>query len=660
VLTTRNRRYRAISAVAAASLAIGLAAVARPAQAAPARHAIPNSSPNWLRQARALGRTASSSRVNFGLVLSLRNSTQAVAQLQAVSNPDSASYAKYLSNAQFNATYAPSKASVIAVERWLAGKGFGLGTALPSGLYISASGTAAQIEKVFGTSMSNYQIQGKTVQTNTTQLSFPSDTPAAVLSVVKGVVGVDQAGALKAPADAAPPPSDGFRAGTPCSSYYGQKAATGVPKAYGQNHTYVVCGYGPQQYQSAYGESALLSHGVTGKGVTVAITDAYASPTILSDANKYSRVHSQPQFTGGQFKQITPGKNGFANYDICGDWYGEETLDVEAVHAMAPGAKVVYLGAADCLSSLDETWAAAIDNHVADIITNSWGNDIDTVDAFGQEYIDFYTEFSIEAALTGITVNFSSGDDGDQTAGGTNLADKTADFPADLPYVTGIGGTSVEIGSKGQWLGEYGWQNGYSSLTDGAWSPNPPGDYSSGGGGGPSQIFTQPFYQRGKVPASMANYYGKTAMRVVPDISMPGDPNTGMLVGQTQVFPDGTYWDQYRIGGTSLASPLMAGVLAVSEQYAHRKFGFVNPLYYKLLGTPALHDIVAPKHPVAEVRTNFNNSVDGSDGKSYILRTTDVQTSTLHSVRGYDDETGVGTPNGPLFFVGMALLARFS
>jgi subtilase family serine protease len=325
---------------------------------------------------------------------------------------------------------------------------------------------------------------------------------------------------------------------------------------------------------------------------------------------------------------------------------------------MAPGAKIVYVAGSDCLSGLDDAWASTIDNHVADIITNSWTDGVDDLADLGQSYIDFYQEFSIEAALTGITVNFSSGDSGDHTAGGTTPADKTAEFPADLPYVTGVGGTSVEIGSKGQWLNEYGWQTDYSLLTNGVWTPAVPGTYSSGGGGGTSQLFAQPFYQRGKVPASISKYYGSTPMRSVPDIAMPGDPNTGMIVGETQTFPNGTYWDQYRIGGTSLSSPLMAGVVAVADQAAHRSLGFINPLYYSLIGSSALHDIVAPKKPVAQVRTNYANLVDGSEGKTYQLQTIDVQSSTLHDTRGYDDETGVGTPNGPAFFAAAAFLGR--
>ena len=176
----------------------------------------------------------------------------------------------------------------------------------------------------------------------------------------------------------------------------------------------------------------------------------------------------------------------------------------------------------------------------------------------------------------------------------------------------------------------------------------------SGGGGGTSQLFTQPFYQVGRVPASVSRYYGGAPMRAVPDIAMPGDPNTGFEVGETQVFPDGTYWDQYRIGGTSLSSPLMAGVVAVADQVNRRPLGFINPLYYRLLGTRALHDIIAPSSPVAEVRTDYANFLDNTQGYLFRLRTTDVQTSTLHDTRGYDNETGVGTPNGPAFFFGAA------
>jgi len=115
--------------------------------------------------------------------------------------------------------------------------------------------------------------------------------------------------------------------------------------------------------------------------------------------------------------------------------------------------------------------------------------------------------------------------------------------------VTGVGGTSIGIGKHGNREWEYGWQNAYYSLSaDGkSWTDEA---YSSGGGGGTSVLFDQPFYQRGKVPASISTYFGGAPARTVPDISMPGDPNTGFRVGQTQAFSVatlGTTRDEMRL-----------------------------------------------------------------------------------------------------------------
>ena len=651
--SSRFVRRVAIGLLASGTV-IGLTAAAGAASAAPqGRHPLDGSTPKWLHQAHDMGASSSAQQMNFGLLLGMRDQAGAMATLKAISDPSSSSYGQWLTNAQFDARYAPAKSSVTAVQDWLRSEGFQVTKTLPSGMYVEASGSVAKVESTFGTSVHNYTYLGKNVHANNSQLSLPSGTPAAVTGAISGVIGIDQGTALKHTADTEPGPPPGARYGVqPCSKYYAQKLASDKPPAYGKHQPYAVCGYTPQQYQAAYGESALLKAGINGRGTTVAITDAYAAPTIYQDAQKYNKVHHQPLFKPGQFSQIVPDPNDFDLIDECGaqGWYGEETLDVEAVHAMAPGAKVVYVGATDCSTGLDTAWAETIDNHVADVITNSWTDGTDDITLLGTDYVEFYEQFSTEAALTGITVNFSSGDDGDHTAGGTDLASKTVEFPADLPLVTGVGGTSVFIGRHGQWLDEHGWQTAYSTLTNGAWTPAPPGTYNSGGGGGTSDLFTQPWYQAGKVPASISQANGSTPMRAVPDIAMPGDPNTGFLVGETQVFPDGTYWDQYRIGGTSLSSPLLAGVVAVANQAHHHPLGFINPLYYKLLGTSALHDIVAPTSPVAQVRTDYTNFLDNSQGKFWRLQTVDVQSSTLHDTPGYDNETGVGTPHGPAFF----------
>lgn len=650
----------ALGVAVTAGTVLALSAAAHPATAATGRHQLPGSTPTWLSAAKTVGNAKSSSSVSFGVLLNLRNQAKAEQQLKALSDPHSASYGKWLTNRQFIRSYAPSATSVHAVQRWLRGQGLTVTKTLSSGLLVEVTGSVAKVEKAFGTSIKNFRYKGAVVQSNASALSLSSSTSHTVLSAVRGVVGLDQAGTLKKPAQTLPGPPPGERYGVqPCSKYFGQKPATDKPQAYGKTQPYATCGYRAKQLEGAYGVSDMLTKGVDGSGVTVAITDAYASPTIYYDAQKYSSVNGIPQFTDGQFSQITPGPNDYRSEGECGPqgWYGEETLDVEAVHAMAPGAKIVYVGGTDCITGLDLAWAETIDSHVADIVTNSWGEGTDDISLLGDAYVQFYVDFSLEAALTGITVNFSTGDSGDYTQGGTKLAAKTLNFPSDVPFVTGVGGTSLQVGDHNTWNAEYGWQTAYSALDNKRWSPEPPGVYAAGGGGGPSQIFAQPFYQVGKVPSRIANYYGAEPSRTIPDIAMDGDSNTGMLVGQTQVFPDGTYWDQYRIGGTSVSSPLLAGTIAVADQYAGHSLGFVNPLYYQLLGTSAVHDITAPTTPQAQVRTDYVNLVDASGGLRFRLQTIDDQRTTIHSTPGYDDETGVGTPNGVAFFDALKNLA---
>jgi len=164
-----------------------------------------------------------------------------------------------------------------------------------------------------------------------------------------------------------------------------------------------------------------------------------------------------------------------------------------------------------------------------------------------------------------------------------------------------------------------------------------------GSGGGVSRIFAEPSYQVGVVPNSVFQAQGRTG-RAVPDISAVGDPNTGYLIGETQTFPNGTVaYSEYRIGGTSLSSPLVAGIMALADQAAGHTHGFANPLFYSLAGSSAFTDVVSPASTVAVVRANYVNSIDASAGVVYRLRTMN-QNLSLTSTPGYDDVTGLGTP----------------
>lgn len=102
---------------------------------------------------------------------------------------------------------------------------------------------------------------------------------------------------------------------------------------------------------------------------------------------------------------------------------------------------------------------------------------------------------------------------------------------------------------------------------------------------------------------------------------------------------------EYRIGGTSLASPLFAGIMALADQAAGTPHGFANPLFYR--NQSAFTDVVSPASTVAVVRTNYVNSVDATAGLAYVLRTAN-QTLSLQTTPGYDDVTGLGSPTASI------------
>jgi subtilase family serine protease len=226
---------------------------------------------------------------------------------------------------------------------------------------------------------------------------------------------------------------------------------------------------------------------------------------------------------------------------------------------------------------------------------------------------------------------FSSGDNGDElAASGT----KQADYPTSDPLVTSVGGTSTAIDQSGSLMFQTGWGTEKASLSaDGSSWTSPAFLY--GAGGGTSTLFDQPPYQ-----ASVTT----NTHRQDPDVAMDADPTTGMLVGETQKFPKGVIaYDEYRIGGTSLASPLFAGMTALSLQnVAGHKAGLLNPVIYAHGG--AFTDVAGSPPDAGNVRADFANGVDASGGIVYSVRTFN-QDSSLELTSGYDLVTGIGVPN---------------
>lgn len=431
-----------------------------------------------------------------------------------------------------------------------------------------------------------------------------------------------------------------FKNAGPFSSYYGSNIATTLPKAYGKSIPYAVQGYTGKQLRAAYGAGSY-----TGKGVRVAITDAFASPTIAYDAATYAKKHGDAAWKTGQLSQVLPKDYTHTGADECdaSGWYGEETLDVEAVHAVAPAANVTYVGAASCMDDdLLDSLSKIVDNHLADIVSNSWG-DIEANQT--PDLAAAYDQVFQFGAVEGIGFYFSSGDNGDEVA---NTGTKQVDTPANSAWVTAVGGTSLAVGKGDKYLWETGWGTEKASLSaDGKSWTGFPGAYTSGAGGGTSKTVAEPYYQKGVVPNALATANNAAGNRVVPDIAAIADPNTGFKVGQTQTFPDGSeQYSEYRIGGTSLAAPVIAAVQALAQEArGGRAIGFANPSIYSKYGTKVYHDVTdnPTGSGLAVARVDFANSVDATGGLLTSVRSLGKD-SSLSAVKGYDDVTGVGTP----------------
>ena len=606
------------------------------AGAATGRTTLPGSIPAWANPSDYKGPASATGDVGFRVYLAWNNPSEVIALAEAVSDPRSASYGHYLTPAQFRAEFAPSEAEVTAVQSWLRSEGFSVEYTPQNNHYVSAEGTVAQAEAAFGTTFGTYSADGVTLRSPSSALSIPS----SLAGTVSGVIGLDDSAQLvhtdNTTGDAPPPPA--FVSAQPCSAYWGEKQATGFTNPYGKGTLpYAPCGYTPAQIKGAYGIS-----GYTGAGQTVAIIDAYASPTIESDVNQWSVNRGVATMSANQLTQVVaPGTYHHPEKGLKQDpqgWYGEETLDVEAVHGMAPDAHIVYVGAPNNFQDLDAALNYVVDKDVAPIVTNSYGFDTEILPP---GYIQPEEDTILQGAIEGIGIYFSSGDNSDES-----LVEgyRTTDWPASSPFVTSVGGTSLAVGASDNYLFETGWGTTTSRWTGTTWSPAAPGSWLYGAGGGVSRIFAEPSYQQGVVPSSVFAAQGRTG-RAVPDIAADADPNTGYLIGETQTFPDGTVkYSEYRIGGTSLASPLIAGIMALANQAAGHALGFANPLLYSLNGSGAFTDVTSPASTVAVVRANYANGVDASDGLVYVLRTMN-QTLSLKTTPGYDDVTGLGTPS---------------
>jgi subtilase family serine protease len=466
------------------------------------------------------------------------------------------------------------------------------------------------------------------VATASAVAASPADTTGAVAKVTG------------APVTATRPLS--VTSGGPGVAQAGHRSSAPPTTAFCEQNYHVAC-YRPSQIQQAYGLPALYQGGVQGQSTTIAVVDSFGSPTIgrdLATFDRQSGLAAPPSLKVIQPAGKVPAYNP-ANAQMVG-WAAETTLDVEYAHAVAPRASILLVETpvAESEGATGFPQIAAAENYVinhglAGVISQSFGATEQTFPSASalQPLRSAYAN----AEVHHVTVLSAAGDAGAADVGlngQTYFLNPVTSWPASDPLVTAVGGTELQLTANGQRTApDRVWNDTYSrdvnEYLDGNAGPNP-----LAGGGGKSIFFSRPSYQDG-----VSNVVGNS--RGVPDISMSAACNGAVDVYSS--FP-GQAAGWYPSCGTSEATPLFAGVVALASQVAGHPLGLINPMIYQLEAEHA--------HGIVDV-TVGGNTVSFTQAGA-------VHTVTGYGARpGYDLASGVGTIDATYFVPELAAAGKY-
>jgi len=639
---------------------------------------VAGNTPGFIRKATDLGPVDPNTVITVTVWLQLHNEKQLDTLVQQQHQRGSSQYRQWITQDQFNGSFGPTTQEVNAVQNYLNAKKLSTVFVAENNMYVKVQGTAADIQNAFHVQIHNYKFSGNQYRSNTADPSV-NDASGAHIAAITGLDDYGFQPALVRPSDAdgKPFPFRPLSQVTPGGLFFegqafrpvetdvftgGGNTATYTGNRYGSDITnnnlghLPPQGYSPNEIQTAYNLGPLYAAGLNGTGETIVITDAFGSATIAEDAAIFSAIYGLPPINLQIVK--TPGIS-HNPHGVALGWDGETTLDVEWAHAIAPGANIALVLATDT-GSLDEAINYAVVHHLGNTISNSWSS----VEGLGNP-AQFNRDNRIlqMAAAQGIDVNFASGDFGDETP---QVGFVTVDFPASSPFATGIGGTSLALNANNSIMFQTGWGNNLTRIANTNALNNSPVvpplhlGFQFGAGGGASLTFVRPPFQSGlSVP-------GNT--RLVPDISMFADPFTGAEIIQTI----GGQLSVGVVGGTSLSTPVFSGVMAIAAQKAGHGLGQAATLVYSL-PAGAVTDIVAVSSPgnVTGVingvpisanalaaplgnTTSYYSAIYNSPFSTRWFVITFGTDTSLTTGPGWDNVTGVGTPNGLNFITAIA------
>ena len=620
-----------------------------------ARATLTGSRPAMLRNATDAGRMSGMTPIQSATFAFSRSAAQEAALetlIAAQQNPASPQYQQWLSPDQFAAQFGAADADIQKVEAWLQQQGFTIDEVGRNKSLIRFSGNVAQIEAAFGVEMHNYTVGTEKHFGPASDLTVPAAFSGAALTVAN-------------------------------LSDFRPKSHLRVPTARftsAQSGSHFVT---PKDVATIYDINAAYAAGWTGSGQTIAVIGQ--SGVVAGDISNFQTAAGVPV----RAPNMTVIAGTGASTVISGD-ETESDLDLEYTSAIARGATIdfVYTGNSPNYGAFDAL-SYAIVNKTALIISMSYGTCEPRLSASGtpsgtlfpttaSTYYTYYNAFTQQAAAQGQTIIAAAGDAGStdcygETPGGTYTtaqeAGLAADWPASSQYVTGLGGTeyvtadvatanstyflattgSDAIGSAVSYIPEQAW-NDDNIVANGA------GGLSSGGGG-ISILTPAPTWQTG-VPGISSITSG--GFRLVPDVSLASSPNnagylycssdssTGITGSCSYGFRDQTDSNLTIIGGTSVAAPIFAGMMAIIAQSKGNTtgMGLVNPTLYTLASNSstyasAFHDITSGNN-ACTVGTTYADGVSTTTGAT-LYGPACASGGSYSATTGYDLATGLGS-----------------
>jgi subtilase family serine protease len=629
-----------------------------------------------------LGLVNPSDDMKVTVFLNMHNRPAFDAAVEALYDPKSPTYQHWMTSTDF-AKYAPTAAEIETVKKELEKHGLTILSVDPDNFSVRAHGATSSMEEAFQTHIHQYAINGRTFRAN----AEPATLTGAAGSLVAHVSGLE-VHSVKPMLKYAVNPKTGkqlpkipmskikltssglssiitdncilppqtftyttYGANLPVGVYYGNVYAPDT------SATSLVCAYTASQITGHYGLPAAYKEGLNGKGKTVVLLEAFGYPTMLQDANAFSQLMGLPALNSSNFRVVYPdGPPTDPNAGVLLGWDGEIALDIQWAHSFAPGANIVVVAASGQDNEDFQDGIRYVQTHnLGHVISNSWEIDTDLIAGAGEQ--NSFNEVIELASAAGISVDFSSGDGGDEGLGSPVGA---VGVPSNSPWATAVGGTTVfDINDGSGHRAEYGWGNNVSFIAGGGvLDPPEPGFFLGGAGGGSSLFFAKPSYQS-SIPGTG---------RQVPDISALADPYSGVAIVLTE---DGTQYFEPGIGGTSLACPIFSAIWAIAIQNANRGLGDAARVI-ATMPPGAVHDVLPLSSP-----TNISGTVYDSNGATYysyqdlFAGLTYTQTSFLTAnwvydsedsallsfgtdssltvTPGWDNVTGWGVPNGLTF-----------